>query len=82
MVKVRLYGSFRTIVKKAEIVVESDCLGALLDTLKRSYPDLVKLIDSEGFVVLVNEKPVPLSNLSLRLSSEDVVDLLPIISGG
>lgn len=82
MVRVRFYGSFRTIVKKTEAVVKSDCLGTLLDTLKHSYPDLAKLIDSEGFIVLVNEKPIPLFDLNLKLSDEDVVDLLPVISGG
>jgi molybdopterin converting factor small subunit len=82
MVKVRLYGSFRAIVGRDEVLVDSGSLGALLDTLKRSYPDIAKFIDSEGFVVLVNEKPVPIANLGLRLDSKDVVDLLPVVSGG
>lgn len=82
MVKVRLYGSLRAIVGRDEIDLRSTKLCELLSLLRETYTELAKFIDTEDFVVLVNEKPVPKSELSMELSEEDLVDILPVVSGG
>ncbi|MCS7099650.1 MAG: MoaD/ThiS family protein [Sulfolobales archaeon] len=82
MVRVRLYGSLRAIVGRDEVVIDASRLNELLKVLEKNYVELAEVIKSENFVVLVNEKPVPMSALDLELNSEDVVDILPVVSGG
>lgn len=82
MVRLRLYGSLRAVVGSAELSLEASSLAELLRVLKERYERLSELLDAEGFVVLVNERPVPASELDMKLDREDVVDLLPVVSGG
>ncbi len=82
MVRVRLYGSLRAVVGSSELSLEASSLTELLGVLKERYERLSELMGSEGFVVLVNERPVPLSRLDAKLDEEDVVDILPVVSGG
>lgn len=77
-----MYGSLRAIVNRDEIVLDVSRLDELLKVLREKHSELAEVIKSENFIVLVNEKPVPIGRLDLELSSEDSVDILPVVSGG
>ncbi|MEM2006261.1 MAG: MoaD/ThiS family protein [Sulfolobales archaeon] len=82
MVKVRFFGSLRAIVGKDSLDLDVARLDELLRALKEKYDELAKLIDNEGFLILVNEKPVSRREFNVVLGREDCVDILPVVSGG
>lgn len=82
MVKVRLYGSLRTITGEDSLDLDATRLDELLRVLRERYSELAKLIDAEGFIVLVNERPIPKGRFDAELTKDDCVDILPLVSGG
>lgn len=82
MVKVRLYGSLRALVGKDSVDLHATRLDELLRVLRERHSELAKLIDGEGFIVLVNERPIPKGRFDTELSECDCVDILPVVSGG
>ncbi len=79
MVRVKLFANLREIAGIDEISIDAHSLDELIAWLGRSYPRLKELID-EGYIrVFVNCKPV---NSNVPLKNDDVVALLPPVSGG
>ncbi|MEM1650639.1 MAG: MoaD/ThiS family protein [Sulfolobales archaeon] len=82
MVKVRFFGSLRAVVGRDSLDLDVTRLDELLKVLREKYSELAKLIDSEGFLILVNERPITKREFNMVLDREDRVDILPIVSGG
>lgn len=82
VVRVRLYGSLRATAGRDELYMSAENLKVLLELLGSMYPELGKLLNSEGFIVLVNDMPVAVSRFDMKLDEEARVDILPVVSGG
>ncbi|MEM1623560.1 MAG: MoaD/ThiS family protein [Sulfolobales archaeon] len=82
MVKVRFFGSLRAIVGEDSLDLDVTRLDELLRVLREKYGELAKLIEGEGFLILVNERPITEREYNVVLAREDCVDILPIVSGG
>ncbi len=79
MVKVKLFANLKEIAGIDEISIDAHSLDELIAWLEKYYPKLKDLIDKGYVRVFVNCKPVS-SNVPLK--SDDVVALLPPVSGG
>ncbi len=77
MVKVKLFANFREIAGKKEVDVEAVDLNSLLKILAAKYPKFSELYNYA--IVMVNGK-VAKENVKLR--KDDVVAILPPVSGG
>lgn len=78
MVKVKLFANFREVAGRREVDVDAENLIELLEKLKNEFPEFEKLY---GYaIIMVNGKRI--ENIDLKLGSEDVVALLPPVSGG
>ncbi|MCC6015148.1 MAG: MoaD/ThiS family protein [Desulfurococcaceae archaeon] len=82
MVKVRLYGSLKEVLGRSEVDVKVGTVKELLDSLSELSPKLRALIERGDFIVLVNDRPLPTSRFGEALGEGDVVDIMPVVSGG
>ncbi|MBE8538805.1 MoaD family protein [Geoglobus acetivorans] len=78
MVRVKFFANFRETAGTNELEIEAKTLGELLESLKLRYPEMEKLYSYA--IIMVNGRQV--KDADLRLGREDVVALLPPVSGG
>ena len=79
MVRVKLFANLREIAGIDEIFVDVRSLDELIEWLEKYYPKLKDLLDRGYISVFVNCKLVR-SNVPLK--NDDVIALLPPVSGG
>ncbi|AIY90769.1 MoaD/ThiS family protein [Geoglobus acetivorans] len=78
MVRVKFFANFREVAGTNDLEIEAKTLEELLENLKLRYPGMEKLYSYA--IIMVNGRQAKDTNL--RLESEDVVALLPPVSGG
>ncbi len=79
MVRVKLFANLKEIAGIDEILVDVRNLDELIGWLEKYYPQLKDLLDKGYVSIFVNCKLVR-SNVPLK--NDDVVALLPPVSGG
>ncbi len=77
MVKVKFFANFREVTGKKEEFVEANSLKELLKVLSEKYPGIEELYDYA--IIVVNGRIV---KDDVELKSDDVVAIMPPVSGG
>lgn len=90
--KVRVFGTLRTVIGEKELEVsldQRDTVGALLDRVTATYPELKEELGGEGKIpstgvnVLVNGRSIQfLDGLDTALQDDDRLALFPPLGGG
>jgi len=78
VVRVKLFANFREIAGERELEIDAESVEELLKKLEEIYPEFSRLY--EYAIVMVNGRSV--DDFSVRLEKNDVVALLPPVSGG
>ena len=86
-VVVKFYGGFAVAAgtEGEHVKFEGETLGALLAEVRRRWPKVGELLDGpdNGSAVLVlNEKALEPPEPGTRLSTGDVVSIMPFVAGG
>ncbi len=77
MVKVKLFANFREVVGRKEIEIDAEDIQNLLKILAKKYPKLEDLYNYA--IIMINGK---VAKENVKLKKDDVVAILPPVSGG
>jgi len=83
MVRVKLYGSARALAAQEELSLELAPGARLADLLRRIAPDPQRIPEGIASAILVNGRNCAFrEGLNTPLADGDLVEVLPIVTGG
>lgn len=83
--EVRFHGASSRITGREHIrliLCRGSTLKDLILHLKKKWPDLIRLIESNTFFITLNGKVLNEGDLEIELRSSDVVSIIPFVAGG
>ncbi|GFP19829.1 hypothetical protein HKBW3S03_01333 [Candidatus Hakubella thermalkaliphila] len=83
MVKIKLYGRAKELVGKEELNLKIEGQITLEELTKRIAKDWGKISSREAQTILINGRNcIFMEGLQTQIKDSDLVEILPIISGG